>query len=53
MEIGDYIYFIGNLGQFVMWLLVNWQLNVAETFTDILKPCFLQTKAFESVKSMA
>ena len=27
---------------FVMWLLINRMVNVTETFTDILKHCFLQ-----------
>ena len=37
---------------FVVWLLINWLVNVGETFTDILKHYFLQTNAVKFAKCM-
>ena len=37
---------------FGMWLLINRMVNVAETFTDILKNYFLQTNAVKFAKCM-
>ena len=34
------------------WLLTNWLVNVAETFTDILKHCIHQTSVAKFVKFM-
>ena len=31
---------------FIVWLLINWLVNVAGTFTDILKHYFLKMNAF-------
>ena len=35
----------GNFAIFVVWSLNNWLVNVAETFTDVLKYYVLQTIA--------
>ena len=37
---------------FGVWLLINRMVNVAETFTDILKRYFLQTNLFKFAKCM-
>ena len=37
---------------FGVWLLINHMVNVAETFTDILKNYFLQTNLVKFVKCM-
>ena len=36
---------------FVACLLINWLVNITETFKDILKHCFLQTNVIKSVNS--
>ena len=37
---------------FGVWLLINRMVNVAETFTDILKHYFLQTNLVKFAKCM-
>ena len=37
---------------YVVWLPINWLVNIAETFTDILKHYDFQTAAAKFVKSM-
>ena len=37
---------------FVVWLLSNQLVNVAETFTDVLKYYFLQLNTVQFTKSM-
>ena len=37
---------------FAVWLLINWLVNVAETFTDILKHNFLQMNHAKIVECM-
>ena len=37
---------------FGMWLLINWLVNVAETFKDIFKNYFLQMDAVKFAKCM-
>ena len=36
----------------MVWLLINWLANVAETLTDILKHYFLQVNSAKYVKCM-
>ena len=43
---------MGNLVIFRVWLLINHLVNVAETFTDILKHYFLQTNVVKFAKGM-
>ena len=43
---------MGNLVIFGVWLLINHMVNVAETFTNILKYYFLQTNIVKFVKCM-
>ena len=43
---------MANLVIFVVWLLNNWLVKVAETFTDILKYYILQMIANEFAKFM-
>ena len=43
---------MGNLVIFGVWLLNNWLVNVAETFTNILKYYVLQTTANKFAKCM-
>ena len=43
---------MGNLINFVVWLLNNWLVNVVETFTDILKYYGLHTIANKFAKCM-
>ena len=42
--------FNGSNGLFLVWILVNWLVNVAETFTDIFKYYNLQMNAIKYVK---
>ena len=37
---------------FVVWLLINWVVNIAGTFTDILKHYIFHTSAAKFVKRM-
>ena len=37
---------------FVVWVLIDWLVNVNETFIDILKDYFLQMNAIKFVKWM-
>ena len=37
---------------FVVWLLINWLVNLAETFTNVLKHYFLEMNAAKFVKCM-
>ena len=41
-----------NLGQFMVWLPINWLVNVTETFAYILKHYFLQTNVVKFAKCM-
>ena len=41
---------MGTWIMFVVWLFINWLVNVVETFTGILKYYFLQMNAAKFVK---
>ena len=43
---------MGTLVIFVVWLLINWFVNVDETFQDILKHYILQMNAAKFVRYM-